>query len=168
MKNSTLGIIILAVLLVGGGIWYLAGRTSEDGTANTVNQSDNNSNTSPSNVNEDRQFDTSGTNANVVPGTNTSQSPQPTTMTVVLSASAMTPASPTITNGTTIIFQNNDSRTHQIASDPHPAHTDLAGFDLVIPAGSSKTFTFNKPGNWGYHDHLNPTAAAFQGTITVQ
>jgi plastocyanin len=54
-----------------------------------------------------------------------------------------------------------------VASDPHPIHTDYSAFDAKqgIAPGDTYSFTFTKTGNWGFHNHLNPSAT---GTITVQ
>jgi hypothetical protein len=65
-----------------------------------------------------------------------------------------------------------------VASNPHPAHTGYDGtsrqqhcpntantaFDECAP-GSTYSFTFNKVGTWGYHNHMNPGS---QGTVIVQ
>ena len=53
-----------------------------------------------------------------------------------------------------------------IASDPHPVHTAYPGFDshTDIGAGESFSFTFDKVGSWGYHNHLNSTV---RGTVVV-
>ena len=52
------------------------------------------------------------------------------------------------------------------ASDPHPTHQFLLGFDSEKPiqGGSSWSFTFNKGDTWHYHDHLS---VASRGTIIV-
>ncbi|MDD1656227.1 MAG: cupredoxin domain-containing protein [Methanomicrobiales archaeon] len=79
---------------------------------------------------------------------------------------AFEPASLTISAGTTVIWTNEDSAPHQVASDPHPAHTDLP--ELVsdtLSSGDSYRFTFVKTGTYGYHCHLHPT---MKGTIVVE
>ncbi len=55
---------------------------------------------------------------------------------------------------------------HWPASDPHPTHTNYPGFDAGAPIvpGNSWTFTFDKVGDWTYHDHLRPEV---KGTIRV-
>lgn len=71
--------------------------------------------------------------------------------------------------GTVVSFVNDDVVGHWIASDPHPAHTGLPGFDArgAIAPGSSYEFTFITTGTFGYHDHLDAFNANFRGTITV-
>ena len=72
----------------------------------------------------------------------------------------------------TTSFVNNDSRDHQIASDPHPEHTDCPEINQVgvlNPGQSRQTgnMTTNRP-FCGYHDHDAPTVVGLQGTITIQ
>jgi plastocyanin len=57
-----------------------------------------------------------------------------------------------ISAGTTVAWVNDDSIKHFVNSDPHPSHNllgDLNSLDLA--AGEEFTFTFDKPGTWGYH-----------------
>ncbi len=77
------------------------------------------------------------------------------------------PESVTIKKGEVVRFVNESSRPFWPASDPHPIHTlypekaasDCLGstFDACkpIPSGESWEFTFNKIGEWSYHNHLS-------------
>ena len=79
---------------------------------------------------------------------------------------AFEPATLTVPAGTTVIWTNEDSAPHLVASDPHPAHTDLP--ELVsetLSQGDAYRFTFKKTGTYGYHCHLHPT---MKGTIVVE
>lgn len=69
--------------------------------------------------------------------------------------------------GTTVRFINQSSSNFQPASNPHPLHTDLEGFDAgrEIPPGGSYSFVFNEVGEWGFHDHPNEDQT---GTIIVE
>ncbi|MBX4191690.1 MAG: cupredoxin domain-containing protein [Candidatus Doudnabacteria bacterium] len=80
-------------------------------------------------------------------------------VTVAYTASGFSPNNFTIKKGTKVTFVNNSSSSMWPASAPHPSHTDYPGFDpkKAIAVGSSWSFTFDKVGTWGYHDHLNPT-----------
>ncbi len=71
-----------------------------------------------------------------------------------------------ITRGTMVHFANESSIDMWVASDDHPAHTDLPTFDQFkgSPPGEQYVYIFDQTGEWKYHDHLNPTAV---GTITV-
>lgn len=96
--------------------------------------------------------------------------------------SGFEPQNVEISRGTTITFRNNSSRTMWPASAQHPTHTVYddtslgdhcsgvsaeAPFDSckALGSGTEYSFTFNKTGQWGYHNHVN---AQHVGGITVQ
>jgi plastocyanin len=68
--------------------------------------------------------------------------------------------------GTTVTFVNESSSGMWVASDPHPTHTLLPGFDELTSVGKGGTYeyTFTKIGTWTYHNHLTPTV---KGTVIV-
>jgi plastocyanin len=72
----------------------------------------------------------------------------------------------TISLGTMVHFVNESSIDMWVASDAHPAHTDLPTFDQFkgSPPGEQYVYIFDQSGEWKYHDHLTPTAV---GTIIV-
>ena len=76
------------------------------------------------------------------------------------------PKDVTISRGTMVHFVNESSIDMWVASDDHPAHTDLPTFDQFkgSPPGEQYVYIFDQAGEWKYHDHLTPTA---MGTITV-
>ncbi|MBI2285833.1 hypothetical protein HYU82_03350, partial [Candidatus Saccharibacteria bacterium] len=76
----------------------------------------------------------------------------------------------TITVGTQLTWTNNDTRSHQPAADPHPLNNSIEGFDssTVLLPGDSLSFTFENPGTYSYHDHLNPLNKRYQGTVVVE
>lgn len=85
---------------------------------------------------------------------------------VKISNFSFQPAEITIKAGQTVRWVNLDSAPHKVASNPHPAHTDLPG--LVSPMlnqGDNYQFTFTKAGAFGYHCHLHPV---MQGAVIVQ
>lgn len=86
--------------------------------------------------------------------------------TVEYTANGFVPDTITVKPGTTVSFINKDTDPMWVASDPHPIHTDLPGFDAKrkIPTGDSYSYTFTKVGRWGYHNHLNPSN---RGTVIV-
>jgi plastocyanin len=92
--------------------------------------------------------------------------------TITLSSAGVSAKSVTIAVGQTVTFVNNDNRSHEIASNPHPQHGSCPGIESAlgtIAAGQTKvTHNFGNSGSCGYHDHLDDTNAAFQGTIIVQ
>lgn len=81
--------------------------------------------------------------------------------------SGFVPASVTIKKGETVEWNNETSNSMWIASSPHPQHTDYPGFDELKEAAKGETysFTFNKAGNWKYHNHLD---AKDHGVVIVQ
>ena len=84
---------------------------------------------------------------------------------------AVSPAQVTISVGQSVTFVNNDSRPHEIASNPHPAHTDCPSTNALgtISAGQTKlTNAYTVARSCGFHDHLNPENGALQGTIVIQ
>lgn len=64
----------------------------------------------------------------------------------------------TIKAGTKITFTNKDNTYRWPASDLHPTHTIYPEFDPKQPIEPEKSwlFTFNRVGQWNYHDHLSP------------
>lgn len=73
----------------------------------------------------------------------------------------------TVKKGQAVIFTNSGNSPMWVASDPHPQHTGLPGFDAkkAMQKGESYSFTFDTVGHWGFHNHLTPSDA---GTIIVQ
>lgn len=102
----------------------------------------------------------------------------PTSATVIFDGSGFSPSNVTVAQGGTVTFTSQGGEMW-VASDPHPIHNGYDGttlqqhcasgyagpapFDECAP-GTSFTFTFNKVGTWGYHDHLDHSA---MGTVTV-
>lgn len=97
--------------------------------------------------------------------------------TIVFTDSGFEPSSITIQQGETVTWVDQSSRTMWVASDRHPTHTQYDGtttsahcpndgdaFDQC-GTGERYTFTFDKTGEWGYHNH-KPLVRG--GTITVR
>ena len=106
------------------------------------------------------------TSGNEGPPTNSGNPGPIETVEVNITSTGFDVTSLTINKGDTVKFTNNDSQPHWPASNPHPVHTDLAGFDARkgLQQGESYSFAFTQTGTFGFHDHLNPGT---QGTITV-
>ncbi|MGE5392208.1 MAG: cupredoxin domain-containing protein [Candidatus Saccharibacteria bacterium] len=85
---------------------------------------------------------------------------------IQMTDNGFTPSTITVKQGTTVVFQNTGTAGHWPASNPHPVHTDYPGFDAkkVVQPGDSYSFTFDRIGTWGFHDHTNPSSG---GTIVV-
>jgi plastocyanin len=87
--------------------------------------------------------------------------------TVNMEADGFSPSSLTVQSGDTVTFENTSDEDKWPASNVHPTHELYPEFDAknaVLP-GESYSFTFERTGSWGYHDHLNPE---LQGTIVVE
>lgn len=87
--------------------------------------------------------------------------------TVVYGDNGYEPLEIRIQTGETVEFVNRSSRDVWTASDPHPQHTDLPAFDAqrAQAPGESYTFTFNEPGQWGFHNHVRSTDS---GVVIVE
>ena len=96
----------------------------------------------------------------------------PSGATITITAAGVSASSVTIAVGQTVTFVNNDTKSHEIASNPHPQHGSCPSIEDgvgIITAGQSKTtHNFGNAGTCGYHDHLDDTNTRFQGTIVVQ
>lgn len=79
------------------------------------------------------------------------------TLEVTYTEDGFEPATITVSEGDTVTWENRSEVPMWVASDPHPAHTDYPGFDAGegFAPGSSYSFTFDRVGSWGYHDHLS-------------
>lgn len=92
--------------------------------------------------------------------------------TVTIGTAGVSPSTVNVAVGQTVTFVNNDSRAHQISSDPHPQHGSCPGIEAglgTLGAGQSRTTRIMaNAGTCRYHDHLDDTNAALRGTIIVQ
>jgi len=107
------------------------------------------------------------------PSNNNSNPESPATATepteVIYTQTGYTPETLRVKAGTTVIFKNASPRSMWTASALHPTHRlyddtalnehcpDVSGvaFDQC-GADEEYSFTFNKTGNWKYHNHLYP------------
>ncbi len=83
---------------------------------------------------------------------------------------SVSPSTVSITQGGRVTFVNNDSRSHDMSSDPHPSHEDCPPLDQVgfLSPGQSKTSgNLNTIRVCGFHDHNLPTVTGLQGRITI-
>lgn len=107
----------------------------------------------------------------------TTPTPPPTgtpgdTATITISASGtVSPSSVTITRGGRVTIVNNDTRSHEMASDPHPEHTQCTEINQIgfLTAGQQRTSgNFNTARTCSFHDHNLPDNAGLKGTIVIQ
>jgi plastocyanin len=102
---------------------------------------------------------------------NNPSDPGTTAATITITANGLSPTSVTVPAGSRVTFQNNDTRGHGPASNPHPSHGSCPPIDQVgtIAAGQSRaTGNLNTPGTCSFHDHDTDAAPRYNGTIIVQ
>ena len=110
-------------------------------------------------------------------GPSTPSSPVPTATpppggaaTVTISGGVVSPRQVEINVGQRVAFVNNDSAAHEIASNPHPIHTDCPPINEVgglAPGQARLTGAFTIARTCGYHDHGQPDNTNLQGTIII-
>jgi hypothetical protein len=84
---------------------------------------------------------------------------------------AVSPRDVTVPVGSRVTFVNNHNAPHDMASDPHPEHSNCPDLNLVgflSPNQSRTSGNLNTPRTCGFHDHINDTNPALQGVIRVQ
>ena len=89
----------------------------------------------------------------------------------ISSSGAVSPVELVVPPGTRVLFVNNDSRRHDMTSDPHPEHTDcpeLNQVGLLTNGQSRESGNLVAVRTCGYHDHENPDNAALRGRIVVR
>ena len=96
--------------------------------------------------------------------------PNPATTLLILN-NAVCPTSLTVPRGTRVTFINNDSRAHEMNSDPHPEHSDCPELNAIghLESGQQReSGNLNVARRCGFHDHINDQNRNLQGTITIQ
>ncbi len=160
-KKGNTAVWILVIIVLVGLVWFIVknrGANSEVATTTTPT-------------------------ANVVPTTPTvpatTTTPAPRVVTVTYTANGFSPATVTINQGDTVKWVNTSGNTLWVASAMHPTHAVYSGTSLsehcVAAAtndyfdqcknGTEYSFTFNKIGEWGYHNH---SRASDFGKVIVQ
>lgn len=91
--------------------------------------------------------------------------------TITITASGVSPKQLTVAPGSRVLFVNNDTRAHEMASDPHPDHQDcppINSVGLLNPTQSRETTNLIDVRTCGFHDHQNPDNTSLKGQITVR
>ena len=161
MNGNNIGIIVVIVLVILGGWFFFSGDTSKAPVTETPvsNQMPVVGSTTPEMIVE-----------NLTPD-----------VTVTYSDAGFSPKSVTIPVGTKVTFVNQSTKSMWVASAKHPDHTVYSGTSLsqhcpdttgsafdectADAPGKSYSFTFNKEGEWKYHDHIDATKF---GSVIVQ
>lgn len=85
---------------------------------------------------------------------------------VTITSSGFMPATIRVKVGQAVIWTNNDTQGHQVASDPYPTDNTLPGLnsEQKIEPGQSYSYIFKTADTYTYHDNLNPSV---KGTVIV-
>jgi plastocyanin len=161
-RSGWIAVVVVGLVLLLGGWWLLA-MNNQPATETTTPTNDSQStpptqeNTNNGSSNEEQ--------APSLPDTSAEEGAK--TITVSYTNNGFQPSNlGTIKAGDKVVFTNNSSGQMVVASDPHPAHSNYPEFESSsLGAGQSYTFTFQKTGTWGFHNHLN---SSHKGTVTVQ
>jgi len=138
-----IGIIVLIILL--GGIYFLSKNRTPTTTAPQTRQS---------------TVSASGSQ-----GTASSSSANQLNI-VTLTKDGFSPTTLTIKAATAVAWVNKSGTDATVNSDPHPTHTAYSPLNLgSFTDGGMLSLSFDKPGTYGYHNHLNPSQ---RGTIVVK
>jgi plastocyanin len=92
--------------------------------------------------------------------------------TVTITTTGVNPTQLTVSQGSRVLFVNNDTRPHNMASDPHPEHTDCPEINevgLLQPGQRRETGNLNTIRTCGFHDHDDPPPGGnkWTGKITI-
>lgn len=154
MSYIKLGLIAATVIIAG---------CASESPDQMPNNEENTNNIEPNNTNQSSEISDSNTEEN----------------TVTYTDSGFSPETITIEQGETVTWESEGS-TMWVASDQHPLHTEYsdtsrtehcsngdqteAAFDQCS-ASSSFSFTFEKTGEWDYHNH---ESSFHYGTVIVE
>ena len=90
---------------------------------------------------------------------------------ITISSSGVSPSEVAAPPGARVLFVNNDSRRHDMTSDPHPDHTNCPEINQVgvlNPGQSRETGNLVAVRTCGYHDHDDPNNASLRGRIVIR
>ncbi|MEK7081049.1 MAG: plastocyanin/azurin family copper-binding protein [Patescibacteria group bacterium] len=139
-------IIIVVILVVGFGIFYIVSNNSQTYTPPVSNNQQTNMNPV--------------SNAPAISSPNTSATPVPLSATISIKNFSFDPTTLTIKSGTKVTWTNDDSVTHTITSDSG----SLLNSGTISP-GQSFSFIFTNIGTENYHCSIHTT---MRGNIIVQ
>lgn len=89
---------------------------------------------------------------------------------IIYQNDSFSPACVTVKSGAKVTFVNKSPAEIAVGADPHPSHSGNreisdGQFTMQVPAGGQASAVLTTPGNYGYHNHLNPGTA---GRVIVQ
>lgn len=98
-------------------------------------------------------------------------SPPVQSTTITITSSGVSPKNVIVSLGQRVLFINNDGRSHNMTSDPHPDHGDCPELNQVgflSPGQSRETGNLVVARTCGFHDHDIPGSTSLQGSITIR
>jgi len=89
---------------------------------------------------------------------------------LTITSSGISPKTVTVPLGSRVTITNNDSRTHEMDSDPHPEHNSCPPLNVgtLSPGQSLTSQNLTTARTCGMHDHLDPDNALWKTSITIQ
>ncbi len=90
--------------------------------------------------------------------------------TITITSGGVSPKLLVVRQGQRVLFINNDSVAHEMASDLHPTHERWPAMNQVgylEPGQSRETGNLNTEGVISYHDHLDAQNEALLGSIQI-
>ena len=104
-------------------------------------------------------------------GSSTSPDPPVETNTITITAAGASPRNIQVALGQRVRFVNNDSRPHNMTSDPHPDHNDCPDLNQVgflAPDQSRETGNLVEARTCGFHDHDDANNNSLKGSIVIR
>lgn len=108
-------------------------------------------------------------------GSGSPSSPSAGGATITITTAGVNAAQIIVAPGSRVTFVNNDTRSHNMTSDPHPDHNncpELNSVGLLQPGQSRETGNLVTARTCGFHDHDDPPPTGgtnrWTGTITIR
>ena len=99
----------------------------------------------------------------------TAVDPITTEFVFTIGPSGVTPREMRVPVGARVAFRNQDGRSHQMTSNPHPVHTDCPAINVgIVPAGQARTTgALEAERSCGFHDHDRELDQSLWGRVLV-
>jgi plastocyanin len=113
----------------------------------------------------------------IVGGCGSSSAPAPvsgppvSSNTITITSAGVSPKNVQVSVGSRVLFMNNDTRSHNMTSDPHPSHDDCLELNQVgflSPGQSRETGNLVTARTCGFHDHDDFSQQNLQGSIVIR
>jgi len=176
MKNSTIIVILVALLLLGGAWYWFITMAPAATPVNNTGSTNTNEVDPVQNINPNASSTTGGSTT-VGVGVGTTVGTVPMSATITYTANGFSPAAVTVKKGGTVTWVNEGTGEMWVASASHPTHTAYAGTTLAehcddvtdtsldqCKNSDTYSFQFDKVGKWNYHNH---SRSSHFGSVTV-